>query len=211
MGIYSKTIFPFLMDFVCSNRQIGKHRKDLLQSVQGKILEIGFGTGVNLEYYPSRVQAINVVEPNTGMHRKAAKRMANSKIKVGISRGVCEKLPFENQIFDSVVSTFTLCSIADVELALWELHRVLKPTGKIFFLEHGLSDDVAIAKKQRRFTPWQRRIADGCSLDRNIEALVSGAGFKITTLKKYYFTPRFKMFTFLYQGEAQKMGRVDHR
>jgi len=210
MGFYAKHIFPVLMDLVCSNRKLGEHRRELLQPIRGSILEIGFGTGINLEYYPDRVQAINVVEPNAGMERRAAKRLKASAIQVGFHLGGAEKLPFENQIFDSVVSTFTLCSIPDVELALWEIHRVLKPAGRFYFLEHGLSEEPAVAERQIKLTPWQQRFADGCRLDRNMAKLVEGAGFRLLDLKKYYFRQSLKVFSYFYQGIAEKSGGTSH-
>jgi ubiquinone/menaquinone biosynthesis C-methylase UbiE len=129
---------------------------------------------------------------------------------VGFYLGGSEKLPFENQTFDSVVSTFTLCSIPDVELALWELHRVLKKGGKLFFLEHGLSEEPKVAERQKRWTPWQKRLADGCHLDRDMGGLISSAGFEFQDMKTYYFPKGFKMFSYFYQGVAQKTGAQSH-
>jgi ubiquinone/menaquinone biosynthesis C-methylase UbiE len=194
------------MDWVCGTKKISRYRKELLSGVRGKILEIGFGTGLNLEHYPTSVSAITVIDPNPGMKKKALKRIANSGIKVGHHLLTAEKLPFENQTFDSVVATFTLCSIPDVELALWEIHRVLKKEGRFYFLEHGLSPDPPVQKKQNRWTPWQKRLADGCHLNRDMAALVSGAGFRFIDLKKFYHPSIPKPFGFLYQGIAVKEG-----
>jgi len=184
---------------------MGEYRSSLLKGVKGTVLEIGFGTGLNLVHYPPEVKVLNVVEPNLGMKKKAQKRIAQSSIKVGNNLGSAEKLPFENQTFDSVVSTFTLCSIPDVELALWEIHRVLKNKGKFFFLEHGLSPDAKIQKKQHRWTPLNKKIADGCHLNRDMAGLVDGAGFHLLDLKKFYSPGIPKMVGFFYQGIAEKV------
>ena len=194
------------MDWACGSKKISAYRKKLLSSVKGKILEIGFGTGLNLESYPSWVNAITVIDPNPGMKKKALKRAARSGIKVGHHLLTAEKLPFENQTFDSVVSTFTLCSIPDVELALWEIHRVLNKDGRLYFLEHGLSPDPSVQKSQNRWTPWQKRFADGCHLNRDMAAIISGAGFEFAELKKFYHPSYPKTFGFFYQGIALKEG-----
>ena len=204
MGFYSKHIFPTLMDWLCGAKKISAYRKDLLAGVGGKILEIGFGTGLNLSHYPSHVKALNVIDPNPGMSKKAQKRIGACSIKIAHHLATAEKLPFENQTFDTVVATFTLCSIPDVELALWEIHRVLKKDGKFYFLEHGLSPDLKVQKRQHRWTPWEKRFADGCHLNRDMGALVSGAGFHFVDLKKYYYPGSPKPFGFFYQGIANK-------
>lgn len=207
MGIYSKYIFPTVMDWTLRGSKISGIRRQLLSGVQGKILEIGFGTGLNILQYPSRVKAVTTVDPNPGMKRRAQKRIKKSGIRVGLHALKGESLPFENQTFDSVVVTFTLCSIPDVELALWEIHRVLKDMGKFFFLEHGLSPDPKVQVWQRKLTPWQKRIGDGCHLDRDMARLIEAAGFRYLEIKKYPFKGFPKIVGFFYQGIAQKVAR----
>jgi len=204
MGIYNKHIFPILMGLTLGGKKIGEQRKKTLSRVRGKILEVGFGTGLNLSHYPSYVRAITAIDPNPGMNRKAQKRMKRSSLQVGLHEYSSEKLPFENQTFDSVVVTFTLCSIPDVELALWEIHRVLNSGGKLFFIEHGISNEPKVQKWQKRITPWQKRFADGCHLDRDMASLIENAGFHFEDLKKYYFKGFPKISGFFYQGIAVK-------
>lgn len=206
MGFYHKHIFPCLMDFALSGAKISGYRKKLLSGIEGKVLEIGFGTGLNLPHYSSRVKQLTVVEPNPGMIRRARKRIAKSPLEVEFHAMKGEKLPFENRSFDSVVITFTLCSIPDPDPALWEIHRVLKNGGKLFFMEHGLSSDPKVRKWQRRLTPLQRHLGDGCHLDRDMASLIEGAGFRFLDIKKFYCKGLPKIGGFFYQGIAEKAG-----
>lgn len=195
------------MNWTLGGSKIGDYRQKLLSKVYGNVLEIGFGTGLNLPYYPPSLGALTALDPNPGMLKKAGKRLAKSPLQVGLHRLHGEKLPFENQTFDCVVQTWTLCSIKDPELALWEIHRVLKNDGKLFFIEHGLSPDPKVRLWQRRLTPWQRRWADGCHLDRDMAALIESAGFRFMELKKFYHEDFPKVAGFFYQGIAEKVSR----
>ncbi len=156
-----------------SGSTFAKYREQLLADVFGEVLEIGFGTGLNLKYYPSQVQKITTVEPNSGMNSIALSRIAAAAIMVDSRVLDGESLPMPDCSYDCVVSTWTLCSIPKVEKALAEIYRVLKPNGKFFFVEHGLSSDPKIQVWQHRLTPLQKLIADGCHLDRNIRELIA--------------------------------------
>jgi ubiquinone/menaquinone biosynthesis C-methylase UbiE len=138
MGFYSQVIFPRLCDLLLNRPFVAKHRKQLLSTAYGDVLEVGFGTGLNLPYYPAQVKRITTVDPNTGMHRLAQRRIRQLKIEVDHRVLSGERLPFEGGTFDCAISTFTLCSIGDVGQALSEVYRVLKPGGRLLFLEHGL-------------------------------------------------------------------------
>jgi ubiquinone/menaquinone biosynthesis C-methylase UbiE len=182
---------------------ISKYRKEILADVSGEVLEIGFGTGLNLAYYPERVQKITTIDPNLGVNKLAKKRINNSEISVNNLTLSGENLPMEDQSFDSVVSTWTLCSIADIDLAISEIHRVLKPGGKFFFIEHGLSDETSIQVWQNRLNPIQNIIGDGCNLNRNMEAIIAKP-FNNLTVKQFY-EPKFpKVLGYMYQGVAIK-------
>jgi len=150
------------------------------------VLEIGFGTGLNLPFYPERVQRLVALDVNPAMPALAKKRIAASAIAVDYRVLDGESLPFSDASFDCVVSTWTLCSIRRVEQALAEVRRVLRPGGRFFFVEHGLSPDPDVAVWQHRLTPMQRVIADGCHLDRDIAALVKNAGFALVQLEQQY-------------------------
>jgi len=204
MGIYSKYIFPRLVDWTLGTQDVGELRSELLSEVRGKVLEIGFGTGLNLPHYPKSVKELHIVDPNPGMHALALRRMAKSKIKIRghVLKG--ESLPHKDETFDSVVCTFTLCSIAMVAQALWEVRRVLKPHGRFFFLEHGLSPEPKIQVWQHRLTPIQKWIGDGCHLDRPITMLVEAVGLKVEEVRNFYFKAFPRFLGYLYLGTAEK-------
>src|SRR5580765_2049177 len=150
MPFYSNIILPRLCDFFLNRPLVAKLRHELLIHAYGEVLEIGFGTGLNLAHYTERIRKIDGVDPNAGMHRLAQKRIEKGKIAVSTHMACCEQLPFGSGRFDCVVSTFTLCSSRDVSQALSEVYRVLKHGGTFLFLEHGLSPDLQVQKWQRR-------------------------------------------------------------
>lgn len=203
MGFYSQVILPRLLDWSMSDPLLAKYRQDVLSEVSGEVLEIGFGTGLNLHYYPERIQKITTVDVNPGMNSLAQERIATSSIQVDNKVLNGESLPMADSSFDSVVSTWTLCSIADVNQALKEIHRVLKPGGKFFFIEHGLSDEPKVQDWQNRLNPLQKLLVDGCHLNRNIEKLVDNQ-FQIISLEKFYAPKYPKTHAYLYKGVATK-------
>lgn len=204
MGLYSHWIFPRLCDLLLGSQFVGKYREGLLASVGGNVLEIGFGTGLNLPYYPKEVRKITVVDPNTGMHRLARKRIRDSGIEVDQRVLSSERLPFEDKSFDCVVSTFTLCSIDDVTKALSEVHRALKPGGCFLFLEHGLSPDSGVQKWQHRLNWLQMRLGDGCQLDRDMGQLIAAQPFRSVEIEKFYMEKMPKTHGYAYRGIATK-------
>jgi len=183
---------------------IQEARKKTLENVCGEVLEIGFGTGLNLPHYPDSVTSLTLIDKNPGMIRIAQERIKQSNIKVESKLVNGEELPFENHSFDSVVSTYTLCSIKNVDLALKEIYRVLKPDGKFFFKEHGLSDDLKIQKWQNRINPFQKTWANGCNLNRDFKKLLEAAGFKFEVLKNYVMVGSSKTHGYTYEGRAVK-------
>lgn len=187
-----------------SRQMLGEYRRALLSNVYGNILEIGFGTGMNLSFYPDHVSKITVVEPNDGMNSKALERVKSSGIHVDFRTLNADSLPFGENTFDSVVSTFTICSIENVNRALSETKRVLKQGGRFLFLEHGLSPDPDVGKWQNRLNSINKLLADGCNLNRNIEHLVRSNNLHVSVLEKFYLqkTPRFAGY--LYNGIAEK-------
>ena len=203
MNIYSNFLFPRMLDWAMSDPVISQYRQQLLAEVEGEVLEIGFGTGLNLPYYPETVDKITTVDPNPGMKKLAQKRIKQSLITVDIRVLSGENLPMEDNRFDCVVSTWTLCSIPKVNLAIAEIYRVLKPGGKFLFIEHGLSNESNIQVWQNRLTPIQKVIADGCHLNRNIEHLVKQ---KFTNIKidKFYAPNSPKVHGYMYRGIATK-------
>jgi len=184
-GFYSHAIFPWLMNAVMSGSAMARRRGEALAEVTGQTLEIGFGTGLSLPHYPPSVTKLTAIDANEGMEKYARRRITHSSLIVDYQTINGEALPMPDGAFDSVVSAYTLCSIAEVEKALKEARRVLKPGGRFFFLEHGLGDDEKTRKWQRRLTPLQKIIGDGCHLDRDIETLVKDSGLRIVSMKKF--------------------------
>ena len=204
MNIYSQLIFPNLIDLVMSGQSFTDYRKVVLADAVGEVLEIGFGTGLNLAYYPSNlVHKITTVDVNSGMSKLARKRLDRSSIPVDFQVLNGENLPMQNDTFDTVVSTWTLCSIKHVDQAIAEIYRVLKPGGKFLFIEHGLSNEPNIQTWQHRLTPIQKIIGDGCHLDRDIKKLISQI-FDRLDIKEFYAPNTPKIGGYFYQGIAIK-------
>jgi len=202
VGFYSRVIFPRLCDVILNQPAIAKLRRELLAHAGGSILEIGFGTGLNLPCYPPAVRGITAVDPNPGMHRLASRRIHQTGIDVDHRQLRSEQLPFEAASFDCVVSTFTLCSIDDVDQALREVRRVLKPGGRFLFLEHGLSPDPGVQRWQRRLNWLEGLLADGCRLDRNVRELVRS--FAPEHVDEFYLERTPRTHGYLYRGIVRR-------
>lgn len=203
MGFYSRKILPYLLDWSLSDSSFTKYRQEVLAEVEGEILEIGFGTGLNLSYYPENIQKIITVDNNPGVHKLAQKRIEKSSITVDHKILSGEHLPMADNTFDSVVSTWTLCSIKKVEQALREIYRVLKPGGKFFFIEHGLSNEAEIQVWQNRLNPVQKVIGDGCHLNRNIRKIIEQQ-FNQVSLEEFYIEDTPNFLGYMYKGIATK-------
>lgn len=202
MNLYRRIIFPQLLDLALSGERMERYRRQLLAHVQGAVLEIGFGTGLNLPCYPEHIRKITGVDPNPGMGSLARRRIASSPIAVDWQVADAQELPFPSQSFDSVVSTWTLCSIPNVAKALGEIRRVLRAGGKLFFLEHGLSEDPQVQRWQNCLNPIQKVIADGCNLNRDMARLIREAGFRFEQLERFYMPDQPRFIGYTYQGIA---------
>ncbi|KST65764.1 class I SAM-dependent methyltransferase [Mastigocoleus testarum] len=203
MGFYSQNILPYLLDWSLSVPSVGKYRQEVLANVEGEVLEIGFGTGLNLSYYPESIRKIITIDSNPGVHKLAQKRIGKSSITVDHRILSGENLPMADNTFDSVVSTWTLCSIHYVEQALKEIYRVLKPGGKFFFIEHGLSNEPEVQVWQNRLNPVQKVIGDGCHLNRNIRQIIEQQFSKVS-LEEFYLENEPKFLGYTYKGIATK-------
>ena len=203
MGFYSNLVVPYCIDLAMSGSNLSQYRQQLLKSVSGDILELGFGTGLNLPYYPESVTKITTVDPNPGMQKLARLRIEQSSIMVDYKVLNGESLPMEDASFDSVVCTWTLCSIPLVDRAIAEVYRLLKPGGKFFFIEHGLSREPKIGLWQNRLTPIQKIIADGCHLNRRINTLVEER-FSNVTIEQFYAPKLPKVIGYMYRGIGTK-------
>ncbi len=186
-----------------SSEAMTDYRKQLLQDVRGDVLEIGFGTGLNLPHYPQAVTSLTALDPNEGMEAIAQTRIAASAIPVTTKLASGEELPLADESFDDVVCTWTLCSIPNAQKALSEAYRVLKPGGRFFFIEHGLSDEPGIQTWQNWLTPVQRVVGDGCHLNRQMDQLVK-AVFDQVTVEEFYAPDLPKMMGYFYRGVAVK-------
>lgn len=204
MGLYSRIVLPRLLDLAMTMPELGSHRRQLLGTVTGNVLEIGFGTGANLPYYPKHIKKLTAIDANEGMTSFAKKRVKARGMEVDHRVLNAESLPFADDSFDSVVATWTLCSVGGVEKALREIHRVLRVEGKFFFLEHGLSPDARVQSFQKILSPMNQLIAGGCRLTRDIAGLVKGAGFSIESLEHYYINKVPRTHGYMYQGLARK-------
>ena len=204
MGLYSRVIFPRLCDWVMNDPRMAALRSELLADVGGEVLEIGFGTGLNLPHYPAHVRRITTVDPNPGMNRLARRRIAEGGIAVDQRMLSGEALPFEDESFDSVVSTWTMCSIPDAGRALGEIHRVLRPGGRFLFLEHGLGESPEVQKWQRRLNPIQRVLGDGCRLDLDVEAVVRSQPYRDVAVERFEMEHVPRTYGTMYRGVGIK-------
>lgn len=202
--MYKTHIFPFLMDVGMRGKPFSRYREQVLKDVHGDVLEIGAGTGLNFAHYPSEVEEVHTVEPNTGMGSWAGKRASKAGIHLHQHTLSAERLPFEEERFDVVVSTWTLCSIPDVEQALGEVYRVLRSGGQFAYVEHGLAPDPNVQRWQHRLNPVQNIIADGCNLNRNMHALIEQAGLVHRQYDAHYVPKTPKTVGYFYVGVAQK-------
>lgn len=204
MGFYTQVVFPRLCDLLLNRPLVARHRRELLAHASGDVLEIGFGTGLNLPFYPEDVRRLTTVDPNAGMHSLARRRIKQAKVEVDQRVLSGERLPFDTGTFDCVVSTFTLCSIAGVGEALCEAYRVLRPGGKFLFLEHGLSPEPGVQKWQRRLNWLEMLLADGCRLDRDIRSLVTAQPFSLERIDQFYMERFPKTHGYMSRGVATK-------
>lgn len=186
MGFYREHVLPHLVDRACGTGELRRWRKRVTVGLSGTVLEIGFGSGHNMSAYPPEVQLVYAIEPAATARRMAQPRIDRSTIQVEHIGLRGESIPLADESCDGALSTFTLCTIPDVDTALAEVLRVLRPGGKLHFLEHGLSPETSVATWQHRLEPLQKRVADGCHLTRDAATLVEDAGFEITHLESRY-------------------------
>lgn len=202
MGLYAKYVLPRFIDLSMRNKETARVRGDWVPRARGDVLEVGIGSGLNLPFYSVEVSRIYGVEPSPELQKLARKRSVGKAIQVEfLSQSAEEPLPFLDQSVDTVVITWTLCSIADPPRALRQMKRVLKPSGQLIFVEHGRAPDSGVAAWQDRLTPVWKRIGGGCHLNRKIDDLLLEAGFAIDELRTTYLSGPRPM-TYTYQGLA---------
>ena len=203
MGFYENRILPHVVNVAMNTKALKEERTRCLEQLTGVVLEIGFGTGLNLPHYPRTVKKVVGVDPSQMSARLARKRMAASPFPVEVIGLSAEKLPVADASFETIVSTFSLCTIPDVRSALLEVRRALAPGGRFHFVEHGLAEDLKVRRWQGRLDPLEQAVFGGCHLTREITALIEQAGFEIERLEKGYMKGAPKFAGFLYRGVAR--------
>jgi len=203
MGLYENWVLPRLLDMAMRNHVLDPYRRSAITSTRGLVLEIGVGSGLNLPLYGPEVRRVVGFDPSSELLRLARERAAKALVPVLLVRASAQSIPFADAGFDTIVMTWTLCSIPNPVEALAEMRRVLKPGGRLLFVEHGLSPETRIARWQHRLTPYWKRVGGGCHLDREIQNLIRAAGFQTDAVQTGYMKGP-NPWTFMYQGSATK-------
>jgi ubiquinone/menaquinone biosynthesis C-methylase UbiE len=202
MSFYQTWILPRVIDLTMRNKEATRFRARLVPEAKGVTLEIGVGSGLNLPFYGSRVAQLYAVDPSVELLRMAKNRSGSMPFPVEFLARSGEELPIEDGSIDTVILTYTLCSIPDPAKAMSEMRRVLKPSGELLFAEHGLSPDAAVQRWQRRLNPLWSRLAGGCNIDRKMDDLIASAGFRFVELENEYAKGP-KPMAYMYSGRAR--------
>jgi ubiquinone/menaquinone biosynthesis C-methylase UbiE len=203
MRLYDRHILPRLIDFTCGLKPTMRQRAKLVPQARGRVLEMGVGSGLNLPFYDAdRVTRLHALDPSPELWRLASERVAGAAIAVDYLEAGAEAVPLGNRSVDTVVITYTLCTLPDVAGALAEARRVLRPGGQLLFCEHGAAPDHGVRRWQNRLNPAWRRLAGGCHLNRDAPALIEQAGFRITALDSMYL-PGWRPASFNVWGSAE--------
>ena len=201
MGFYNDVILPRICDLAMRNKQLRPYRERVIGAAEGRVIEIGIGSGLNLPFYLPPVKEILALEPSPKLIAMA-RQARDPTIPDNFIEASAEAIPLDERSVDTVVTTWTLCSIPDAAMALTEMRRVLRPNGKLLFVEHGMAPDRNVRRWQDWLTPAWKRISGGCHLNRPISPMVESAGFRIDRVETGYM-PGPKAMTFMYEGSAR--------
>jgi ubiquinone/menaquinone biosynthesis C-methylase UbiE len=202
MSFYQDRILPHLVHLSMRQRNLVAYRQRVIAAAEGRVVEIGVGSGLNLPLYTGRVEHVIGLDPSPRLLEMASEAKDKAAVPVELLEDSAEAIPLDDNSVDTVVTTWTLCTIPDAMRALGEMRRVLKPGGQLLFVEHGRSPDASVRRWQDRLTPMWRRVGGGCHLNRAIDELIAGSGFRIERLDTGYMVGP-KPMTFMYEGRAR--------
>ena len=203
MSLYEKYVLPKFLNCACGSKPISYQRKKVVPMAEGKVLEIGIGSGLNLPFYDkSKLDELWGLDPSEGLSEMAKKVADEEAMEVNFISAGAEEIPLPDNHFDSVLVTYTMCTIPEVDRANKEIQRVLKSNGKMIFCEHGLAPDKNIKKWQNRINPFWKKLAGGCNINRNIPSVIQESGFDIIDLEEMYLPSTPKIAGYNYWGYA---------
>ncbi len=202
MGLYQEQIVPLLINLTMRQRRLTEYRSRVVPAAEGRVLEIGIGSGLNLPFYSRNVENVIGLDPSPKLLSMARRHPCSQVRTVDFVEGSAEAIPLDDNSIDTVLTTWTLCSIPNAKRALAEMRRVLKPGGRLLFVEHGLAPDLNVRWWQNKLTPAWKRLGGGCHLNRAIKALIEDAGFQVDRLEMGYMRGP-KPMTFMYEGGAR--------
>jgi ubiquinone/menaquinone biosynthesis C-methylase UbiE len=202
MSFYEERILPWLIDLAMRNARLAAYRGRVVPAASGRVLEVGIGSGLNLPFYGTSVSEIVGIEPSPKLLKMTRRVAGRTSTPIRLIEGTAEAIPIDDQAIDTAVTTWTMCSILSIELALQEMRRVLKPGGRLLFVEHGRAPEPDVRWWQDHLTPVWKRFSGGCHLNRPIPELIQHAGYRIEHLDTGYMRPGPKPMTFMYEGSA---------
>ncbi len=205
MGVYAKYVLPWAIHLTMKNKDATRHRMKLVPAARGRVLEVGIGSGLNLPFYGPEVSAVTGLDPSAELLSilRGRRKTSDAPFALDLIEGSATAIPFEDRGFDTVITTWTLCSIDEAAEALAEMRRVLKPEGELVFVEHGRAPEAGVSRWQDRLNPMWNRFSGGCNMNRDIEGMIRAAGFDMEQLETGYLVKGPRVLTYTYKGRAR--------